>query len=83
MGRVIRVVYEKGVLRPLEHVRLDERQVCLVSVYPEDQWRKDFDLLLKRTHKRTRRATPQALEADITAARAEVRAKRRATRRAV
>lgn len=83
MSRVIRAVYEKGVLRPLERVRLDEREVCLVSVYPEDQWRKDFDALLKRTHKRTRRATPQAIEADITAARAEVRATRRATRRAV
>ncbi len=83
MGRVIRVVYEKGVLRPLEQVRLGERQVCLVSVYPEEQWRKDFDALLKRTHKRTRRAAPQTIEADITAARTEVRAKRRATRRAV
>lgn len=83
MGRVIRVVYEKGVLKPLERVRLDERQVCLVSIYPEDQWREDFDALLKRTHTRTRRATPQEIETDITTARAEVRAKRRATRRAV
>ena len=83
MGRVIRVVYEKGVLKPLERVRLDERQVCLVSIYPEDQWREDFDALLKSTHTRTRRATPQEIETDITAARAEVRAKRRATRRAV
>lgn len=83
MGQVIRVVYEKGVLKPLQRVRLGERQVCLVSIYPEDQWRKDFDALLKRTHTRTRRSTSQTIEADITAARAEVRAKRRATRRVV
>jgi predicted DNA-binding antitoxin AbrB/MazE fold protein len=83
MSSVIRAVYEKGVLKPLERVRLGERQVCLVSIYPEDQWREAFDALLKRTHKRTRRATSQEIEADITAARSEVRAKRHATRRTV
>lgn len=83
MSNVIRAVYENGVLKPLGRVRLSERQVCVVSIYPEDQWRADFDALLKRTHKRTRRFSSREIEADITAARSEVRAKRRATRRAV
>lgn len=83
MSHVIRAVYEQGVLKPLERVQLVERQIFLVSIYPEDQWREDFDVLLKRTHRRTRRSTSQEIEADITAARAEVRDKRRATRRAV
>ena len=83
MSHVIRAVYEQGVLKLLERVQLVERQVCLVSIYPEDQWREDFDALLKRTHRRTRRSTQQEIEADITAARAEARDKRRASRRAV
>lgn len=83
MSRVIRAVYEKGMLKPIERLRLGERQIYLVSIYPEDQWRAAFDVLLKRTHKRTRRMPSQEIEADIAAARSEVRAKRHATRRTV
>ena len=81
MQRVIRVVYEDGVLKPLQPVRLRERKTCLVSVYPEDEWQKDFDALLRNVHRRTRRYSPATIEADITKARAEVKAKRREARR--
>ena len=83
MEQVIRARYERGVLKPLERLRLKQRQICLVSVYPESQWRQQFDALLTRLRKGTRRHRPATIEADITAARAEVRAKRRAARRAV
>ena len=42
MERVIRVVYEDGVLKPLQHLQLGERAICLVSLYPEEKWLKDF-----------------------------------------
>ncbi|MGH7963630.1 MAG: antitoxin family protein [Candidatus Binatia bacterium] len=82
MERVIRVVYEDGVLKPLQHLRLGEQEICLVSIYPEEQWEKDFQTLLKRTQRRTRQYPSAEIEADITAARAEVKAKRREARRA-
>ena len=81
MQRVIRAVYENGVLRPLERVQMSERQICLLSIYPEEEWRKDFEALLNRIHRRTRRHASADIEADITAARAEVKAKRREARR--
>lgn len=83
MGQVIRARYERGILKPLERLRLKNQQVCLVSVYPEAQWRQQFDALLTRLRKGTRRHRPAIIEADILAARTEVRAKRRAARRAV
>ncbi len=81
MQRVIRAVFEKGVLKPLERVRLGERKVCLVSIYPEDEWQRDFKALLKRIHRKTRRDAPADIEDDITVARMEVKARRRETRR--
>ena len=81
MQRVIRAVYENGVLKPLERVRMSNRKVCLVSIYPEDEWRKDFEALLHRVHRRTQHHASADIEAEITAARAEVRAKRREARR--
>ena len=81
MERVVRAVYEGGVLKPLGRVRIGQGKVCLVSIYPEDEWRKDFEALLRRVHRRTRRPSGAVIEEDITAARAEVRTKRREARR--
>ena len=78
---MVRAVYEDGVLKPLERVRIGKRKVCLVSIYPEDEWRKDFEALLTRVHRRTGRRAAAETEADITAARVEVKSKRREARR--
>lgn len=83
MAQVIRARFERGVLKPLQRLRLKKQEICLISVYPESQWRQQLNTLLTRIQKRTSRHRPNTIEADITAARAEVRAKRRATRRAV
>ena len=81
MERVIRVVYEDGVLKPLQRLQLGERAICLVSLYPEEKWLKDFQTLLKRIQRRTQKQSSAEIEADITAARTEVKAKRRETHR--
>jgi predicted DNA-binding antitoxin AbrB/MazE fold protein len=81
MQRVVRAIYEDGILKPLERVRMGKRKVCLVSIYPEEDWRKDFQTLLHRVHGRTQHHASAGIEADITAARAEVKAKRREARR--
>ena len=81
MPRVIRAVFEKGTFRPLDRVRLGERTVCLVSIYPEDAWQAEFEALLTRIRRKARRHTPAVIEDDITAARADVKARRRETRR--
>ncbi len=81
MPESFRAVFENGVLRPLRRIRLKQKSGVFISVYPESQWRGDFERLLRRMRIRTK-AVPQAvIETEITRARAEVKAKRRGARR--
>ena len=81
MEETFRAVYENGVLRPLQPLRLKERSQVLVTLYRETQWRKDFERLLRRMRTRTKAIPQELIEAEVTQARAEVKAKRRAARR--
>ena len=83
MAQLIRARFERGVWKPLQPLRLKKKEICLVSIYPEAQWRLHFDALLTRLRKPTSRYRLASIESDITAARTEVRAKRRVARRAV
>ena len=81
MGEAFRAVFENGVLRPLRPIRLKDKSRVFITVYPEAQWRKEFERLLRRMKVRTKAVPQQVIEAEITRARAEVKAKRRAARR--
>ena len=76
-----RAVYEHGVLRPLEPLRLKEQSRVLVTLYPEPKWRKDFERLLRRMRSRTKAIPQEVIEAEVSQARAEVKAQHRAARR--
>jgi predicted DNA-binding antitoxin AbrB/MazE fold protein len=77
----VRAVYEKGVLRPLRPLRLKEQSRVLITLYPERQWRKEFERLLRRMKARTKGVPQELIETEVTRARAEAKAKRRAARR--
>jgi predicted DNA-binding antitoxin AbrB/MazE fold protein len=77
----VRAVYEKGVLKPLRPLRLKEHARVLITLYPERQWRNEFEHVLARMKARTKAIPQNAIEAEVTRARVEVRAKRRAARR--
>ena len=81
MGEAFRAVFENGVLRPLRPIRLKDKSRVFITVYPESQWGKDFERLLRRMKVRTQAVPQQVIETEITRARAEVKAKRRAARR--
>ncbi|MBI3988169.1 MAG: antitoxin family protein [candidate division NC10 bacterium] len=81
MPHFIRAIYEDGVLKPTRRLKLKERAWCLISLYPEAEWKEEFNTLLRRIHTRTKRYPFAEIERDITAARAEVRANRREGRR--
>ena len=79
--RTFQAVFEKGVLRPLEPLRLKEKSRVTVTLCQESKWRKDFERFMRKMSRRTR-ATPQKdIEAAVTQARADVKATRRAARR--
>ncbi len=79
--RVVRVVFEKGVLKPLSSLRLRERSHYMATIYPEAQWREEFEQLRRHMQLRTKGIPQSEIEAEVTRARAEVRARRRATQR--
>jgi predicted DNA-binding antitoxin AbrB/MazE fold protein len=77
----ITAVYEKGVLRPLQRLRLKEQSRVLITLYPERKWRSEFDRLRRRMKARTKAVPQSEVEREISQARAEVKAQRRAARR--
>lgn len=81
MERTFQAVFEKGVLRPLEPLRLKEKSRVTVTLCEESKWRNDFDRLMRKMSRRTRSITQKEIEAEVTQARAEVKATRRAARR--
>ena len=80
-GETFPAVFENGVLRPLQRLRLKQNSRVLVTLYPEPRWRNDFERLLSRMKVRTKAIPQKVAEAEITRARDEVKAKRRAARR--
>ena len=79
--KAFRAVYENGVLRPLRPLRLKEQSRVLVTLYPERQWRNEFERVLQRMKARAKAIPQDVIEAEVTRARAEVKAKRGAARR--
>ena len=80
-AETFRAVFENGVLRPLEPVRLKEKSRVTVTLCGESKWRNDFERLMLKMSRRTRAITQKDTEAEVTQARAEVKARRRAARR--
>lgn len=74
-------IFENGVLRPLQPLRLREKSRVTISLFPEAKWRSDFERLLRNMRARTRAVPQRDVEAEVSRARVEVRAKRRAARR--
>lgn len=71
MARVIRAIFENGVLRPLEPLDLPDRSEVELAIHAPDNWAKEFRELLARVHAKTRRFSSEEIEADITAAKRE------------
>ena len=79
--QTFQAVFEKGVLRPLEPLRLKEKSRVTVTLCQEGKWRNDFERLMRKMSRRTRAIPQKEIEAAVTQARAEVKATRRAARR--
>lgn len=73
VSRVIRAIFENGVLRPLEPLDLPDRSEVELAIQAPDHWAKEFRGLLDRVHAKTRQFSGEEIEADITAASREPR----------
>jgi predicted DNA-binding antitoxin AbrB/MazE fold protein len=81
IDKTFQAIFEKGVLRPLEPLRLREKSRVTVILRGESKWHRDFDRLMRKMRRRTRGVPQKEIEAEVTQARAEAKAIRRATRR--
>lgn len=68
MTRVIKAIYERGILRPLEPLDLPDRSEVELAIQAPDHWMKEFKEILSKVHDKTRRFSSEEIEADITAA---------------
>ncbi len=80
MPKVIDAVYEDGVFKPLEKVKVKEHEKVSIKIISHEEWRKQFDRIIKKIHKQTAKFSPEEIEADIAEAIKEVRAAKRARR---
>lgn len=68
MSRIIRAIFENGILRPLETLDLPERSQVELAIQAPDHWASEFTELLARIHAKTLRFSSEEIEADITTA---------------
>ncbi len=80
MSKVIDAVYENGVFRPLKKVQVKGHEKVSIKIISHNEWRKQFDRIIKKIHKQTAKFSPEEIEADITEAIKEVRAAKRGHR---
>jgi predicted DNA-binding antitoxin AbrB/MazE fold protein len=81
IDKTFQAVFEKGVLRPLEPLRLRENARVTVTLRGNSKWHSDFDHLMGKMSRRTRAVSQKEIETEVTQARGEIKATRRATRR--
>ncbi len=77
MSRSINAIFENGVFKPLQEVRIKEHERVEIKILSRDEWQKRFNRIIKKIHKRAAQYTPQEIESDIVQAIKEVRAKKR------
>jgi predicted DNA-binding antitoxin AbrB/MazE fold protein len=76
MSKVIEAVFEDGVFKPVQKIRIKDKQRVQIKIIDKD-WQKRFDSIIKKIHKKTARYTSEKIEADIAQAVKEVREAKR------
>ena len=76
----VRAVYQDGVLRPLEKIKLPENSEVEITIDPQGIGKR-LEKLFKRIHERNKHIPPEEIERDIELAIKEVREENRAARK--
>jgi predicted DNA-binding antitoxin AbrB/MazE fold protein len=65
MSDVIAAVFENGVFKPLQTVRVKEYQKVALIIATHDAWDKRFDRIINKIHKKTSQYSYEEIESDI------------------
>jgi predicted DNA-binding antitoxin AbrB/MazE fold protein len=75
--RVIPAVFEDGVLKPEQALRLKNREHVHIAVLPKASWARALGALLRRVHARPSALRVREIETEISLAAGEARRSRR------
>lgn len=79
MSQIINAIFEDGVFKPLQKVRVKEHEKVEIKILSHNEWQQRFDSIIKKIHKKSSRYSSQEIEADIAEAIKEVRVIKRAS----
>ena len=75
MSTAIDAIYEKGVFKPIEHIKLREYQQVqvIINSFDATKWESEFKTLLEEIHRHTIKFSSTKIEDDITFASKELK----------
>jgi len=65
MSQIINAVFEGGVFKPVQNIRLREHENVLIKIIFPDEWEKRFDSTINRIHQTSVQYSPDEIENDI------------------
>lgn len=77
MSKVIDAIFENGVFRPLQNVKVKEHEKVAIKIVLLDEWQKRFNSIIEKIHKQAVLYTSEEIEADISTAIRETRKEKR------
>lgn len=77
MSSVIDAIFENGVFKPLQNVKIKEHEKVAIKIVPLDEWQSRFNRVLEKIHKQSVLYTSEEIEADISNAIRETRKEKR------
>ncbi len=77
MSQVVDAVYENGVFKPLQDVKMKDHERVQVKIISLDDWQLRFDRIIGKIQQKAINYSSDEIEADIADAVREVRRERR------
>lgn len=77
MSQIITAVFENGVFKPLEKVKIKEHEKVEIKILSPDEWQNRFNRIIEKIHKKAFLYSAEEIETDIAETIKEVRAEKR------
>ena len=77
MAQVINAIFENGVFKPLEKIRIKEHEKVTIKIFSTDQWQSRFSNIIEKIHKKSNHYSPEEIETDISQAIKDIREEKR------
>ncbi|MEA3359516.1 MAG: antitoxin family protein [Thermodesulfobacteriota bacterium] len=77
MTQVLNAIFENGVFKPLEKIRIKEHEQVTIKIFSMDQWQTRFSKIIDKIHKKASQYAPEEIDTDISQAIQEIREEKR------